>query len=134
MPKSLVERPDTQFIPEPALEKRTRRQFKPEYKLRIIAEADACKHGELGALLRREKIYSSQLSDWRREFAENGVDGLSKSAPGPAASRTPEQRRIDQLEKENDRLNRKLEIANDCLDLQKKALSMLDRLSNGKEV
>ncbi len=133
MPKSLSERPATQVTPEPALEKRTRRQFRAEYKLRIIAEADACKHGELGALLRREKLYSSQLTDWRREFAENGVAGLSKSAPGPAASRTPEQRRIEQLEKENDRLNRKLEIANDCLDLQKKALSMLDRLSNGKD-
>ncbi len=134
MPKSLVERPDTQVIPEPALEKRTRRQFKPEYKLRIIAEADACKHGELGALLRREKLYSSQLSEWRREFAENGVAGLSKSAPGPAPSKTPDQRRIEQLEKENNRLNRKLEIANDCLDLQKKALSMLDRLRSGNDV
>ena len=133
MPKSISERPDTQVTPEPALEKRTRRQLTPEYKLRIIAEADGCKYGELGALLRREKLYSSQLSDWRREFADNGVAGLSKSAPGPAASRTPEQRRIDQLEKENDRLNRKLEIANDCLDLQKKALSMLDRMSNGKD-
>jgi len=58
--------PNTQVIPEPALEKRTRRQFKIEYKLRIIAKADACKHGELGALLRREKLYSSQLSEWRR--------------------------------------------------------------------
>ena len=134
MPKSISDRLDTQVTPEPALEKRSRRQLTPEYKLRIIAEADGCKYGELGALLRREKLYSSQLSDWRREFADNGVAGLSKSAPGPAASRTPEQRRIDQLEKENDRLNRKLEIANDCLDLQKKALSMLDRLSNGKEV
>jgi transposase len=134
MPKSISDLPDTQVTPEPALEKRTRRQLTPEYKLRIIAEADACRRGELGALLRREKLYSSQLSNWRREFSENGVAGLSKSAPGPAASRTPEQRRIDQLEKENDRLNRKLEIANDCLDLQKKALSMLDRLSNGKEV
>jgi transposase-like protein len=133
MPKSPTERPDTQVTPEPAIEKRTRRQLTPEYKLRIIAEADACKHGELGAILRREKLYSSQLSEWRREFAENGVAGLSKSAPGPAASRTAEQRRIEQLEKENDRLYRKLEIANDCLDLQKKALSMLDRLSNGKE-
>jgi transposase-like protein len=133
MPKSISERPDTQVTPEPALEKRTRRQFKTEYKLRIIAEADACKHGELGALLRREKLYSGQLSEWRREYAEHGVAGLSKSAPGPAASRTPEQRRIDQLEKENSRLNRKLEIANDCLDLQKKALSMLDHLSSGKD-
>lgn len=133
MPKSISEWPGTQVTPEPALEKRTRRQFKTEYKLRIIAEADACKYGELGALLRREKLYSSQISEWRREFAENGVAGLSKSAPGPAASRTPEQRRIDQLEKENSRLNRKLEIADDCLELQKKALSMLDRLNNGKD-
>ncbi len=84
MPKSISERPDTQVTPEPALEKRTRRQLTPEYKLRIIAQADACKRGELGTLLRREKIYSSQLSEWRREFAENGVAGLSKSAPGPA--------------------------------------------------
>jgi len=120
MPKSPSERPDTQVTPEPALEKRTRRQLTPEYKLRILAEADACKRGELGAILRREKLYSSQLSEWRREFAEHGVAGLSKSAPGPVASRTPEQRRIDQLEKENDRLNRKLEIANDCLNLKKK--------------
>ena len=133
MPKSISERPETQVTPLPALEKRIRRQFKPEYKLRIIAEADACKHGELGALLRREKLYSSQISEWRREFAENGVAGLSKSAPGPAASRTLEQPRINQLEKENNRLIRKLDIANDCLDLQKKALSMLDRLSSGKD-
>ena len=133
MPKSVSGRLDTQVTPEPALEKRTRRTFQAEYKLRIIAEAEACKHGELGALLRREKLYSNHLSDWRREFAENGVAGLSKIAPGPAASRTPDQRRIDQLEKENSRLNRKLEIANDCLDLQKKVLSMRDRLSNGSD-
>jgi transposase-like protein len=133
MPKSVIEKDTTQVTPEPALEKRTRRTFNVEYKLRIIAEAKACKHGELGALLRREKLYSNQLADWRREFATNGVAGLSKSAPGPASSKSPEQRRIEQLEKENRRLNRKLEISNDCLDLQKKALSMLDRLNNGKD-
>jgi transposase-like protein len=134
MPKPSKERLNTQVIPEPALEKRTRRQFKPEYKLRIIAAADACKHGELGALLRREKLYSNQLSAWRREYAQNGVAGLSKSAPGPMPSKTPDQRRIEQLEKETKRLKRKLEIANDCLDLQKKALSMLDHLRSGKDV
>jgi transposase len=116
------------------LEKRTRRKFSAEYKLRIIAEADACKYGELGALPRREKLYSSQITDWRREFAQSGVSGLSKSAPGPAATKTPDQRRIEQLEKENSRLVRKLDVANDCLDLQKKALSMLDRLNNGSDV
>ena len=131
MPKPISKRLNLQITPDPALEKRTRRKFNVEYKLRIIAEADKCKHGELGALLRQEKLYSSQVNDWRREFAENGVSGLSKSAPGPMASRTPEQRRIEQLEKENSRLQRKLEVANDCLDLQKKTLSMLDRMNNG---
>ncbi len=134
MPKPRSDRLDTQVTPEPALEKRTRRQFKPEYKLRIMAEADACQHGELGALLRREKLYSNQLSAWRRGYAQHGIAGLTKSAPGPAPSKTPEQRRIEQLEKENKRLNHKLDIANDCLDLQKKALSMLDRLRSGKDV
>ena len=133
MPKTTPKHYSTQITPEPALEKRMRRKFTVEYKLRIIAEANACKHGELGALLRKEKLYNNQLADWRREFAENGVAGLSKSAPGPVASKTPEQRRIEQLEKENARLSRKLEVANDCLDLQKKALSMLDHLSSGKD-
>jgi len=131
MPKPESELPENQVTPEPALEKRTRRQFTPDYKLRIITEADACKHGELGSMLRREKLYSNQLSAWRREYAEHGVDGLSKSTPGPTASKTPEQRQNAQLRKENDTLKRKLEIANDCLDLQKKALSMLDHLRNG---
>jgi len=134
MPKSTLNQPSTQITPEPSLEKRTRRTFSAEVKLRIMKEADACKHGELGALLRREKIYHNQLSEWRREFAENGVVGLDKSAPGPKASKTVEQRRIDQLEKEVSRLNRKLGMANDCLDLQKKALSMLDHVSSGSDV
>ncbi|MEO2183208.1 MAG: transposase [bacterium] len=134
MPKPRSDPNSTQVTPAPALEKRTRRQFTPEYKLRIIAAADACKHGELAPLLRREKLYSNQLSDWRREYAQRGVAGLSKSAPGPVASKTPDQRRIKQLEREVHRLNRKLEISNDCLDLQKKALAMLDHLRNGNEL
>jgi transposase-like protein len=133
MPKSSSELPDTQITPEPSLEKRRRRAFTTEYKLRILAQADNCKHGELGALLRREKLYSNQLAGWRRELADHGVEGLSKTSPGPAATKSPEQRRIEQLEKENGRLLRKLEIANDCLDLQKKALSMLDHSNNGSD-
>jgi transposase len=133
MPKPQSELHTTQVVPDPALEKRTRRRFTPEYKLRIIAEADACQHGELGSLLRRENLYSNQLADWRREYAQNGVTGLSKSAPGPASSRSPDQRRIEQLEKDKGRLQRKLDVANDCLDLQKKALAMLDRLRSGND-
>jgi transposase-like protein len=134
MPKTPSTLPQTQVTPDPILEKRTRRQFTPEYKLRVLAQADACKHGELNGLLRKEKLYSNQLADWRREFAQHGVKGLSKSAPGPMPSKTADQRRIEQLEKENSKLTRKLDIANDCLDLQKKALTMLDRLRSGSDV
>ena len=131
MPKDPTNNPDTQVTPDPKLEKRTRRIFKPEYKLRIVQEADACKHGELGALLRREKLYSNQLTDWRREYAENGFVGLSKSSPGPAPSKSAEQREIDKLKRQVDKLNNELNIANDCLDIQKKVLSILDRSNSG---
>lgn len=131
MPKPASNLPDTEVEPTPALERRTRRVFSPEYKLRILVEAEQCARGELGALLRREKLYSAQLQQWRREFAEQGVEGLSKSTPGPKASKTREQSRIEQLEKENARLTRQLALANDCLALQKKALSMLERTEIG---
>jgi transposase len=131
MPKPYTALPENQVTPEPRLEKRTRRRFSAEYKLKILAEADACAHGELGVLLRREKLYSSQLQQWRRELATGGVEGVSKSAPGPAARKTPEQRRIEQLEQENARLQRRLSIAEDCIDLQKKTLSMLDHANSG---
>ena len=133
MPKPASDLPESEVMPPSALEKRTRRVFSTEYKLRILAEAERCARGELGALLRREKLYSAQLQQWRREFAEQGAEGLSKSAPGPRPAKGPEQRRIEQLEKENARLLRKLELANDCLALQKKALSMFERLDHGND-
>lgn len=83
MPKPETRPPDSQVTPAPALERRTRRRFSAEYKLGIVSEADCCERGELGALLRREHLYSNQLQQWRREFAEKGVRGLSKSSPGP---------------------------------------------------
>lgn len=110
----------TEVVPAAGLEKRTRRHFSTEYKLRIIAEADQCRHGELGALLRREKLYSNQLRDWRKLLAEGGEQALSKSAPGPKAKLSAEQRELEALRRENARLNRKLEIANGCLELQKR--------------
>ena len=106
----------TQVTPAPELEKRTRRDFTADYKLKIIAEADAYAHGEVGALLRRENLYSNQLSQWRRDYAAHGIEGLGKSAPGPRASKSPEQRRIEQLEKENAKQIRRY------LDIQREEL------------
>ena len=118
-PKDPTNTPDPQVMPDPMLEKRTRRTFKAEYKLRIVQEANACKHGELGALLRREKLYSNQLADWRREYAESGMEGLKKSAPGPTPVKSAEQREIEKLQRHVAKLNGELAIANDCLDIQK---------------
>jgi len=134
MPKPVeLNLPRREVTPDPQVEKRTRRSFSAEYKLRIIAEADQCRHGELGALLRRENLYSNQLQAWRRQLAEGGEQALSKSAPGPKPKFTPEQREIEKLRRENARLTRKLEIANGCLGLQKKALAMLDQVQNGND-
>jgi transposase-like protein len=131
MPKPVHTPSTNQVTPDPALEKRTRRRFSAEYKLRIIAEADRCPHGEIGELLRREKLYSSQLQQWRRELAEKGAEGLSKTTSGPAPKHSAEQKRIAQLERENATLQRRLRLAEDCLELQKKTLSILDQMNNG---
>lgn len=129
MPKAPSELPESQVSPDPKQERRTRRNFSTEYKLQIIAEADQCRRGEIGEMLRREGLYSSQLNQWRRELASGGAEGLAKSAPGPAPSKTPEQRRIEQLEQENARLSSRLQTAEACIDMQKKTLSMLDLMS-----
>ena len=123
---------DPKVKPNPALEKRTRRVFTTDYKLSILRQADDCQHGELGKLLRREKLYSNQLAQWRREFAEHGVAGLEKSSPGPTPKRSAEQKRLEQLEKENARLRREIEVKDGCLMLQKKALALLDSLEQNE--
>lgn len=133
MPKPPSDLSSSQVTPKPELEKRTRRKFPREYKRRIVAEADTCQHGELGALLRRESLYSAQLQGWRAELRQAGAEGLSKTAPGPKAAKTPDERRIEQLEKENSRLNRKLQTMEDCVELQKKVLVMLDHAHSGNE-
>jgi transposase len=78
--------------------------------------------------LRREKLYSNQLAQWRREFAKDGIEGLSKSIPGPKPSKTNDQKRIDLLEKENARLLKELSIKDSCISLQKKALALIESI------
>ena len=82
----------------------------------------------------RGAIESAKLveSTVRREFAEQGVEGLKKSAPGPSSKKTPDQKRIEQLEKENQRLRRQMEVKDGCLMLQKKALELLDSLEESE--
>lgn len=134
MPKKAEkELPNTQVRPEPSLEARRRREHSPEYKIRIVAEAEACKHGELGGLLRREGLYSGQIRQWRKDLKGGNTAKLAKSIPGPTARVSAEQREIEQLNKKVKHLERELKISNGCLDLQKKALEILDLQNSGSE-
>ena len=77
-----------------------RRYFSAEYKRKVLAELDACtKVGEIGALLRREGLYSSILTDWRRARDRGALAGLSAKKRGPAA-KTPDPRDRRLLEQE----------------------------------
>jgi transposase-like protein len=127
MPKRSENTKDTtQVTPDPSLEKRSRRDFTPEYKTRIVALADNCKRGELGELLRKERLYSGQIIQWRKELRDGDMEKLAKSAPGPKAKLSNEHKEICRLEKRIKRLERELEISNSCIELQKKAFRILD--------
>ena len=104
-----------------------RRQFSRVDKRRILAAADRCsKPGEIGALLRREGIYSSQLAYWRKQRAADGVGGLEGrkrgSKPDPAIA---EGHRTAKLTREIDRLRRELTQARMIIEVQKKVSALL---------
>ena len=101
-----------------------RRQFTAAYRLRILKQADACKKpGELGALLRREGLYSSLLTNWRRQREEGALRELRGRRRGPKPH--PVDPRVKQLEAENRRLQRKLQRAETIITLQKKVAEIL---------
>jgi transposase-like protein len=109
------------------LAKAQRRRFTVEYKRQILAEADRCKKpGEVGALLRREGLYSSHLAAWRtaRDQGELGGSGPRKRGP-KAKAPDASLKRIAELEREKRHLLRKLERAEALLELQKKAAALL---------
>jgi transposase len=108
---------------------RGRRTYTREYKLRIVREAaEAARNGTLGALLRREGLYSSLLTGWRREFPLDGEVSLEPVRRGPKPRHSPEQKAMEKLRRENERLRKKLELTEALLDLQKKTLVMLESL------
>ena len=124
---SVVNAPDPEVVP-----KAKRRRFSAEYKLRILREADACdKPGEIGALLRREGLYSSLLSDWRRQRDDGALAGLSAKKRGPKP--TPEARRVADLERENARLRHRLEQAETIVEVQKKLAALLQKLPESSD-
>jgi transposase len=104
-----------------------RRRLSAAFKLRILAEADACtERGQLGALLRREGLYSSHLISWRRQREQGVLDALTPRKRGRKARPVdPQARRVAELERENRRLQKRLEKADMIIDFQKKVAALL---------
>ena len=112
-------------VPDPAVEaKPQRRRFTAEYKLRLLREVERAKApGEIGAILRREGLYSSHLVTWRRERDRSAKAGLAARKRGPKAMvKDP---RVTQLERENARLRRRNQQVETLLEIQKKASELL---------
>ena len=111
-------------------EKAKRRTYPLEYKRRIVKEADACKlPGAVGALLRREGLYSSHLAKWResRDRGELALGAKARKRGPKAGVPDPNARRIAELERENARLLKRAERAEGIVEVQKKVAALLGR-------
>ncbi len=109
-------------MPNPQVKaKEPRRSFTTHYKLSILTQADQCENaGDIGALLRREGLYSSHLSNWRRLRRDGTLQALEPKQRGPkAALPSAERRELEQLRRRNARLERELEKARTIIDVQK---------------
>lgn len=114
-----VKPPDPEVVP-----KAERRRFSADYKQRILQEAAACtRPGEVGALLRREGLYSSHLTTWRQQRRRGARQGLTPAKRGRKAD--PHAAEIARLQRENERLKAQLARAELIIDVQKKLSRML---------
>ena len=115
-------RPDPEVVADAR-----RRTFTAEYKLRILAEADAAAAhpGAIGALQRREGLYSSHLVTWRRERREGMLKGLTPHRRGPKSKHSPLEEENQKLRRENQRLIEELRKAEIVIDVQKKLGALL---------
>jgi transposase len=113
-------------IPDPeVMPKAKRRKFSAEYKRRILEEADSCTEpGQIGALLRREGLYSSHLTTWRRQRDRGLIQALSPKKRGRKRKDELE-REVARLQRENARLQASLEQAEMIIDVQKKLSKLL---------
>ena len=122
--------PDPEVVPVAR-----RRQYSVEEKLRILEEADACsKPGEMGALLRREGIYSSHITRWRQQRDRGMLNGLGPEKRGPKpSSETALGREVARLRRENERLRARLGQAETIIEVQKKLSQLVGPSGRGNE-
>jgi len=113
------ERTETEVVVKPK-----RRQHSAEYKLRILRELDECDgKGEIGAILRREGLYSSLISKWREQREKGSLNGLSGQKRGPKVD--PNAAELARLQRENKRLKEQLERAELIIEVQKKVARLM---------
>jgi len=125
--EKIINLPDPEVISKPQ-----RRRYTAEYKMRMLQEYDACEQpGEKGALLRREGIYSSNITTWRRQYSQGGLDGLHKTKRGPKVD--PHTRENKQLRQENEQLKKRLQQAELIIEVQKKVSQILEIELNEQE-
>ena len=109
-------------------QKAARRRFTAEYKRRIALEAESCQQpGEVGALLRREGLYSSVVQRWRRQLREESLSSSEKSSSKPSSAQE-----VARLKRENERLKEKLRQAELIIDVQKKVSELMQTPSPEK--
>lgn len=112
--------------------RRPRRVFTADYKLAILAEYDRCTHpGDKGALLRREGLYSSLITDWRRQHREGALVSTPGRSEGGRGG--PSRSEIERLRAENDRLKRKLAKAEAVIEVQGKVHALLEEISKSAD-
>jgi transposase-like protein len=122
-------------IPDPevaALPKR--RRFSADYKARIVEEAEGCSEsGAIGALLRREGLFSSHLSEWRKLYRAGALQALRDDKRGRKTVKHPLEDENEKLRKQNERLAMRLERAETIIEIQKKVSAMLGTPLNSVE-
>ena len=126
--KTVAPEPPAQTRPDPeVVADAKRRTFTAEYKQRILEEADAAaaQAGGIGALLRRESLYSSHLVTWRRERQAGVLKGLTPRKRGPQSRRNAQEDEMQKLRRENQRLTEQLRKAEIVIDVQKKVGALL---------
>jgi len=124
-------------IPDPEVpEKTKRRKFTAAYKLRMLQESEQCiQPGDVGALLRREGLYSSHLTIWRKQREQGALQGLNPKKRGRKTKpKNPSDKRIAQLEKENQRLKIRLKKAEIIIEAQKKISEILGVEQNLEDI
>jgi transposase-like protein len=115
-------------LPNPEVrEKAQRRIYTAEYKLRILEETDRCPEGQIGAILRREGLYSSHLTTWRRQRQAGQLAGLRDDKRGrKAVADNPLSAEVERLQRENQRLSQQLAQAELVIEIQKKVSMLLN--------